>query len=291
MPPIPRHTRRIPKTATVGQAPLPLDIADTGAQAIGQGASRLGQSLSKLGNQLLQIRTAEDVADGVAQYNELMNRYSESLKDRSPEEYLEQDKDGQFVLPKQLQDGVNNILKGKTGSAARKLRNKFTVWNEANRASIGILAARDKSVEIRNTAPDRLSVFAQNEDQKGAFEYIDSITQLTGEQFKQQLFDMYIDLEKKNTIFRAINEVADNPTPENIVAARKIIDKLSKDEIDRYNNLNRLRTKVSSRSQIRDETYKAAMNSQSLSLAESYSSKALYEGELLPELSFVKRRF
>jgi len=126
LPKIPTYQRRI-TPRPVGKKPLPVSAADVGAGAIGAGYERLGASLSRLGSQLLQIKTAEDVAQGVAEYNNLINEYTLSLKDKSPEEYLEQNVAGQLVLPRELLGEIDKIQRDKTGPAARNLQNKFKV--------------------------------------------------------------------------------------------------------------------------------------------------------------------
>ncbi len=67
MPKIPTRSQRVQRTATVGQAPLPLDIADTGAQAIGQGLAQLGAGVTNIGIATKQAeQKRQDILDMTA---------------------------------------------------------------------------------------------------------------------------------------------------------------------------------------------------------------------------------
>ncbi len=290
MPDIPSFRARItPKP--VGKAPLPVSAADVGAGAVGAGLERVGVSISKLGSALLQIKTAEDVAEGMAEYNKAINDYNISLKDKEPEDYLETNEAGELVLPSELSDRIARIHEGKTGPASRNLQNKFKVWNESNRASIGILAIRDKSAQIRQTAPDVLADFARNQDDKGAKEYITDITKLTGVQSADELNILYGKLKDEADIYRAVNLASDFPTVENIEAARKVIDDKSETERDRFFNLQRLRALSSAKSSRRNEAFKAAVEVQSLKMADDVSQGLMPDSDIIPELEPVRQQF
>ena len=290
MPPIPKHIARI-TPQPVGKAPLPVSAADVGAGAIGAGLERVGVSLGKLGSALLQIKTTEDVAEGTAEYNKAINDYNISLKDKEPEEYLEQNEAGELILPKELSDRISQIHEGKTGPASRNLQNKFKVWNEANRASIGVLAIRDKSAQIRQTAPDILADFARNQDDKGAKEYITNITKLTGVQTAEELNALYGKIKDEAAIFRAIDLASDNPTAENFEAALKEIDDKSETERDKFFHKQRLRALSSTKATRRNEAFKATVEAQSLKMADDVSQGLMPDSDILPELEPVRQQF
>lgn len=247
------------------------------------GLGRLGASVSRLGEQMLQIKTAEDVAEGTAQYNEIVNRYNESLKDRQPETYEQGFLD--------LKGDIENITKDKVGGARRNLQNKFRVWNEINRASLVTLGVRNKVAQVKNEMPQRMRSFAAVGDKEGFNEYLNGLGFALGEGDKEAWLEQFDLLKNKNDIFRSINIAADNPTNENIAAARAIIEELSVDEIDKFNNLNRLRTKQASVSSIRNETFQAVRNQQSSDMAESYNNGRIFDDQIVPELRQIKNLF
>jgi hypothetical protein len=290
VPDVPKYTKQI-TVQPVGEAPLPVGAADIAAEAPAAGAERLGVNIARLGEQLLQVKTAEDVAQGTAEYNNAINEYNLSLKDKSPEDYLEANEEGELDLPAELKEKIGQISVGKTGFAARNLQNKFKVWNEANRASIAILAARDKSAEIRRTAPDILAGFAQRQDDKGAEEYISEITKLTGIQSAEELTLLYGKIKDEAEIFRATNLASDFPTLENIDEARRVIEEKSATERDKFYNLQRLRSLSNVKATRRNEAFNATAEAQALQMVNDIHNGLPPDKDILPELEDVRQMF
>ncbi|HEC66228.1 MAG TPA: hypothetical protein ENI23_13135 [bacterium] len=103
--------------------------------------------------------------------------------------------------------------------------------------------------------------------------------------------------ERKSFIFSTINLAADNPTPENLKFARGIIEELSeatrtktKEEVIFTNN-SKLRTRTAQRTQIKNETFKAALNNQSKNMAETYLANGVFDEVVVPELNVIKESF
>ncbi|KKN70117.1 hypothetical protein LCGC14_0434420 [marine sediment metagenome] len=135
MPPIPRHRRQVTKPATVGQAPLPLDIADTGAEAIGQGLQRLGAGVTNIGITLKQAaQKRQDIADMTERINatSLMNASGRNIQTKIETEpdYTKWDgfREEEF---KALQNSIsgNNLMSDKEKSLSMaRLEAKNTEW-------------------------------------------------------------------------------------------------------------------------------------------------------------------
>lgn len=253
---------------------------DTGEGVAG---AAIGQALLKVGAHFKKINDNRQVAEGIAEYNELINRHNESLANKNPSEYA-----ASFET---LRPQIEAITKNKSGTAREILNNKFAIWNESNRASTALLAVRAESALAKQEIPGRLQEFANKNQDTEASDYIDGFSNILSLRERELWKDTYGEIKNRNTIFRAINLAAENPTTKNLSTARKIIDKLSVDEIDKFNNMNRLRAKRGERTAIKNETFKALMNRQSDDMANTYSSGTAYEPQIVPELNLVKTQF
>jgi hypothetical protein len=250
---------------------------------IGRGLESLGTSLEKVGQQLGDIRVNREVAQGITDYNRIINDFNLSLAGKSPDEYM--------PAFEALKPEIEGIVDGMTMKAGEILKNRFTVLHESNRASTAIQAMKNTALLAKQEIPERLQSFAKEGLGTDAMAYIDGFSDILSEEERALWKRTYQKMEDRNLIFSAIIRAADSPTPENLDEARNLIDELSEDEIDRYYNMNRLRVERAGRTAIKNETYKASMNEQSLAMADSYNSNTAYDRAILPELQPIKSIF
>lgn len=132
MPKIPRYKRQVTKPAIVGQAPLPLDIADTGAQAIGQGLQQLGAGVTNIGITLKRAtQKRQDIADMTERINvtSLMNASGRNIQTKIETEpdYTKWDGFREEEL-KALQNNIsaNNLMSDKEKSLSMA---RLEAWN------------------------------------------------------------------------------------------------------------------------------------------------------------------
>ena len=89
--------------------------------------NNISKTMGQIGTAIQNVQNNQQVADGIAEYNNLINTFNEGLNGVSPSEYMDRfDK---------LMDGVDSIYDNKSNAAGANLKSTFTVWNEANRAA------------------------------------------------------------------------------------------------------------------------------------------------------------
>ena len=250
----------------------------------GTGQELIGQAVTQLGTKIKSIADNRSFANGVAEYNNIINTYNESLGDKSPDEYLEGFQE--------LETQINDITKGMSREASEALRNKFTVWNEVNRAGIATLVIRQNVALAKQEIPDQLGSFIMNGqiDEGNALieEYGKSI--FSPEEVKLWKNE-FQDMQDRSEIFRLTNIAAELPTPENLKAARKVIDENSKSEAERFQNLNRLETRRGQERSRNDEADKAAIADDSLRMGDIYSKGGVFAEDPHPALTLIKQDF
>ena len=225
MPKIPRHRRQVTKTATVGQAPLPLDIADTGAQAIGQGLQRLGAGLEQLGAEMKQQRDTSDYWKGLGEYQTALNNYNKDVRDGKVEP-------GEESYTNAVMAQQDIILKGKSSNARRRLKDYWSFHDPFNISKVRheaftIQQSRD-IVSLQTTMEAKLEAAANSgSEQEREFlkheveAMIDEVTPrlITPEQGKK-LKDAWEDNLKKMDHFAAVSDVHAQIEAKNFEAAR-----------------------------------------------------------------------
>ncbi len=170
MPDIPRHTRRVSRTATVGQAPLPLDIADTGAQAIAQGLGQLGAGITNIGiatqraeEDKQQQRDTSDYWQGLGEYQTALNDYDREVREGRLEP-------GEASYSSQVATKQSAILEGKSTEAQRRIQNYFNFHDPINIAKTNgeafkIQQGRDL-VSLETTMEAKLEAIAHSGSEK-----------------------------------------------------------------------------------------------------------------------------
>ena len=252
----------------------------TGAEAVGAAIAEAG---AKITEHFKKINENRQIAKGIAEYNNLINTHNENLAGKDPSEY---NASFEALIPH-----IDAIAKSKTSTVRETLANRFTIWNETNRAETSLLAIRAETALAKQEMPDRLREFANNNQDAEAVKYIQGFSNILSPVERDVWGDVYGEIKDKNNIFRAINIAADNPTAKNISLAQKIIDKLSIDELDKFNNMNRLRAARGASTEIKNETFKAVVNDQSENMADSYIAGITHEPDVVPELNIIKTQF
>jgi hypothetical protein len=126
-------------------AQIPIEAAVLAPQSIPMGgggeAQVAGQALMGFGQKLYEIKKARETAKGIAQYNEIVGEYINSLETKDPNEY-------DFVQGfKSLQGKIESIYKGKSRGAVEDIKNHLVVWNETNQVNIAKMSV-DKSIYL-----------------------------------------------------------------------------------------------------------------------------------------------
>jgi hypothetical protein len=121
--------------------------------------------MTQLGQKMQQAETNEHIANGIAEYNQIVNGFEEEMVNLDPSKYSE-------TFEKRL-TSVSKIYKGKNAQATETLKNKITVWNEAARADVMRRSIRDYSAKVRATMPEHLKNFAINGQDDEAMELIE----------------------------------------------------------------------------------------------------------------------
>ena len=235
MPRVERYTTDEP--VPVEQAQLIDPGAFRSSTADAEALKVAGETIAEWGLKRKEIQINREVAEGLANYNNLINTFNEGLAGESPKNYMSSFEN--------LKPQVDNITKDMTSEATEVLRNRIVVLHESNRASTSILAIQNTAVLAKQEIPDRLTSFAANGLSTDAMIYIDGFSDILSKEERDSWKETYQKMEDKNLIFNSIILAADNPTEENIALARAAIDEFSVDEIDRYNNLNRLQAEQS----------------------------------------------
>ena len=255
MPNIPTYRSNRPKSTNIGQAPLNPSVANVAGQAVGQGFAagaraemrglqQLGNSLEMLGKQMDDIQTAEDTSKGLAEYQNEINNYNLSLKDKRPEDYLEKDVNGQYILPQDLQARINGIFNGKTGRSQRLLQNKFMLLNESNRAEIAVQMARSKATQITAEFDRLATAHAANPDRElglsATEDYISGATQVIGTEAAKELRTQRDIIFEKEDILTAIDIAGKTLNADDVKKATDMIDKnkyfQDQDSQDKFEN-------------------------------------------------------
>lgn len=105
----------------------------------GQEFQVAGESLLNLGIRLHQVKEARQVAQGIAEYNSMVDEYVNSLGDKDPND---------FDYVKNFDKlNIQKVYKGKSRSAVDKLKNQFMVWNQSNQANLAKMSI-DKSIAL-----------------------------------------------------------------------------------------------------------------------------------------------
>lgn len=298
MPPIPKQvSRRITPSGRVGDVAIPFDIADVGAEVEARGLGALGASISRFGQSLnviqLEQNKIEDnraVAEGISKYNNVINTFNESLPSLDPKEYnMEFEK---------LKPQIEGLTEGLSRNATEALNNRFEIWNEANRSKTAILSVRASAALAKQEIPIRLAEFASNDvSDEEVDTYLQNFSTIMSPGEIDVWKQRFETLKNRDFISSAINIAAESPTQNNIETARTVIRELSeatrtrtKEEVIFTNN-NKLRTKTANRTQIKNETFKAALNTQSKNMAETYANNGIFEFAIVPELNIIKESF
>lgn len=133
----------IPQGAGAVQAPMGMV-----RMAGGEGEMAIGQTLADIGQQVQQVRDARAMAEGIAQYNAIVDEYETSLQTKDPSEH---DFVGGFD---KLQAKLGKITQGKSRAVQDELYNRFAVWNEEHKAGIARFAISKEVALTKDQLPD-----------------------------------------------------------------------------------------------------------------------------------------
>ena len=279
-----RITRSSPSVAApVKQAVLidPNAFKFTGA---GDGLKEIGNVLTELG------KRKRDMQDRISISN--ANAFMENAEREAAKELV----DAPFDKRQEIRLKWINIAKEQIGNEnlsgeAREIaNNKSGIWGD----TISDLGEINDITEISTIADFSTSNDFQNalvSFEEGSPEFIeaeDAFDKQYANRPPQEAKVIKDSIVGQTLIFKATNIAADDPTPENIKAARDIIDKHSFDEKDRFVNLQRLRSESAKRTQNRNETFKANLNNQSQKIGQTFAKGEVFEGEVIPELEVAK---
>ena len=145
----------------VSQVGIPSEIAalaplSFGASPAGRGEEFAGAKLVELGVMLHKKKVATDVANGTSAYNELFDQYTQGITSSdtfvSPDTYVP-------GYEKVLNKNRSKIFKGMSRDAVDVLNNKFVVWDQMNKATLGRAAiARGKELSLDAYAREAISI-------------------------------------------------------------------------------------------------------------------------------------
>jgi hypothetical protein len=256
---------------------------DVGEQELWQQMGNLGAAIGKIGQAFQDVRDNRDIAKGIADYNNIINEYNESLPGKDPKDY-----ERGFT---ELKPRIDAITADMSGRAKQDLTNRFAIWNETNRAKISLLSMKATAAMTKQELPLRLKQFARAKQDQFANDYIDSLDTIIGPAERKLWKEQYIEYKRENLIFDAINLAADNPTPENLADARKIIELESKTSEEEYYHLQKLRAREANSNRLKDLAYQAQLSKQAQEMVQVFSSGMVFEGEVLPELQPIYSQF
>ncbi len=173
----------VPESAGAALAPMGMARL-TG----GEGEEAIGRTLFDIGQKLQALQDARDRAQGIAEYNKLVDEYKESLRTKDPKEWI--------AGFDSLQGKIGKILQGKSRNVQDELQNRFTIWNQEHRAELARLRISTEVGIAKSELPDIEENFLIN-NQRDAWErHIDSLV-AGGALFPQEKKRLMLDFDNK----------------------------------------------------------------------------------------------
>lgn len=286
---VPRQIgRQVIPSGRVAGAVIPSGIADVGqgieAQGLaelGRGIGALSESIFQIGKQVKQVDDNKAVANGIAEYNNIINTFNESLPTLSPDSYMEE-----FG---KLDDSIKGITEGLSPEATSALENRFVIWNESNRASTATLAIKQKASLAKQEIPLQLASFIANDQLEEANDYIDGYADTILSPEEVDLWkDNIVKMKGNHDMWVDINEAVLTQSKADITIAEKSIREFYKDDPHKeFTTLGTLRAKIGSRQRANSEARKAQVNAQAEQIGNSASNGVSIEAEVAPELDIA----
>jgi hypothetical protein len=178
----------------------------------------------------------------------------------------------------------------KMSPEGRRIMNaSMDAWGSEFTGSGELVRIRQKSDDALNDSSILFQEAIETGDELQVAEARLDLEKAASQKFSPvEAMDFIGNLEGQSLIFRDLNIAANNPTTENIEAARDTIKEHSADTKDRFFNEQRLRSMMSQKTQARNETTKAVISNQSQGMGQVFSSGGLFEQQVLPELEVTK---
>ncbi len=282
---IPTRVRQVTPSGRVAGAVIPFDIADTGqgieAQGLaglGRGLDFLGESAFKIAQQAKKVDDNKAVANGIAEYNNIINTFNESLPTTSPDEYM-----AEFG---KLDGQIKGITEGLSPEATSALENKFEIWNEANRASTAILAIKQSASLAKEEIPIQLASFIGSDQIQEANEYIEGYGNTVLSPEEVELWkNKIVEMKGNHDMWVNINQAVLSQTSDDIAIAQKSIREFYKDDPQKeFTTLGTLNAKIGSKTRANNEARKAQVNAQAEQVGASAANSIAIEAVIAPEL-------
>lgn len=246
------------------------------------GLGTLGADITKLGQKFKKVEDNRDVAEGIANYNNLINTYNETLPTKDPSEYV-----SGFNA---LQGNISKLTEGMSAEAANVLRNKTVIWNEVNRASLATLAIKQTAAFAKQEMPIQLASFVANDQIQEGEDFINAYGETVLSPKEVTLWqDKFKSMQKEWNMEELINVAIETGAQGDITTAEKAIkkfyrtDQFEADPRAEFSALSRLRGGVGSKRSELTEARKALLNKESETIAGLAVENKPFQGNVTPE--------
>jgi len=139
--------------------------------------------------------------------------------------------------------------------------------------------------------PETRRTFVMSRNRAAYEEYLDSAERLLPLEAKTKELQKFDEEVQTDLIIGQLNIAADNPTAENLSAARDMIDGSFTDEADRWRYLQVLRSLTGRQKTLKNATYQAQLQMQAGNMVTAYTNGQIYDGEVLPEMAPINTQF
>ena len=283
---VPRQVaRQVIPSGRVAGAVIPTSLSDVGQGIEAQGLAGLGrgigdfsESVFQIGQKVKRLDDNQDVATGIAEYNNIINTFNETLPTLSPDDYM-----AKFA---ELEPDIQGITEGLSKEAASALDNKFVIWNEANRASTAALAIKQKASLAKEEIPTQLANFIANDQIQEANEYIEGYgdTVLSPEEIELWK-DTIVEMKGNHDMWVDINQAVLTQTPDDIATAQESIRTFYRNDPQKaFTTLGSLNAKIGSKTRANNEARKAQVDAQAKEIGASAANSVAIEAVIAPEM-------
>lgn len=237
----------------------------------------IGAQVTELGKKFKVVEDNRDVAEGIAEYNNIINTYNESLATKDPSEYV-----SGF---NELQGSISKVTEGMSAEAANVLKNKTVIWNEVNRASLATLAIKQTASFAKQEIPTQLANFIANDQIDEANDYIDNYGESVLSPKEVGLWKQNIvRMKQEFDMWEGINFAVANPLPENITQAEAMIRETNKaDPEESFRVMNTFRAKMGAKKKELTEARKALVNAEANNILSTVFEGKAYSATSTPE--------